>query len=62
MSRKTPDWWLWSVSVVAGTGIAVTSRCVVEFLNTVCVSCFGLGGGQFGENHRLVDDLDGGCS
>jgi hypothetical protein len=32
---------------------------VVEFLNTVRVSCFSLGGGEFGEDHRLVDDLDG---
>ena len=37
----------------------VTSRVVVEFLDTVRVGCFSLGGGEFGEDHRLVDDLDG---
>ena len=31
----------------------------MEFLNTVRVSCSSLGGGEFGEDHRLVDDLDG---
>jgi hypothetical protein len=36
----------------------VTSRGVVEFLNTVRVSGFSLGGGEFWEYHRLVDDFD----
>jgi hypothetical protein len=31
---------------------------VVEFLNTVRVSCSSLGGGEFWENHHLLDDLD----
>jgi len=30
----------------------------VWFLNTVRVSCFSLGGGEFGEHHRLVENLD----
>ena len=31
----------------------------VEFLNTVRVSCFSLGGSEFWKDHRLIDDLDG---
>jgi len=31
---------------------------VVEFLDTVRVSCCSLGGGEFWKDHRLVDDLD----
>ena len=32
---------------------------MVEFLNTMQVSGSSLGGGEFGEDHRLVEDLDG---
>jgi hypothetical protein len=31
----------------------------VEFLDTVQVSSFSLGGNEFWEDHRLIDDLDG---
>ena len=31
---------------------------MVWFLNTVRVSCSSLGGGEFGEHHRLVENLD----
>ena len=37
-------------------GLSATSRGVVEFLNTVRVSCLSLGR-QFWKDHRLVDDL-----
>ena len=31
----------------------------VDFLNTVQVSCSRLGGREFWEDHRLIDDLNG---